>query len=112
MGTYATDELTRDHPLSATLAEIMAGGRNIEWHAVLSLMEAVGTVTERHNGKFDVTAGTDSVIIERPQHKDIDPQTGGLLGRYIAEERDSLRRFAACYQSLVRARRRSAPHAA
>lgn len=35
-------------------------------------------------------------------NKDIDPQTGGLLGRYIAEERDSLRRFAACYQALLR----------
>jgi hypothetical protein len=35
-------------------------------------------------------------------HKDLDPQTGALLGRYIAEERDSLRRFAACYRALVR----------
>jgi len=35
-------------------------------------------------------------------NKDIDPQTGALLGRYIAEERDSLRRFAACYDALVR----------
>lgn len=35
-------------------------------------------------------------------NKDIDPVTGGLLGRYIAEERDSLRRFAACYRSLQR----------
>ena len=35
-------------------------------------------------------------------NKDIDPQTGALLGRYIAEERDSQRRFAACYQALLR----------
>ena len=30
----------------------------------------------------------------------IDPQTGALLGRFIAEERDSLRMFQACYQAL------------
>lgn len=30
----------------------------------------------------------------------IDPETGALLGRFIAEERDSERRLRACYQSL------------
>ena len=30
----------------------------------------------------------------------IDIQTGGLLGRYIAEERDSGRMFRSCYQAL------------
>ncbi len=44
-------------------------------------------------------------------NKDIDPQTGALLGRYIAEERDSLRRFAACYQALVRRSASTAPSA-
>ncbi len=31
----------------------------------------------------------------------IDPQTGALLGRFIAEERDSGRRLKACYESLA-----------
>jgi len=35
------------------------------------------------------------------ENKDIDPQTGGLLGRYIAEERDTGRRLAACYAALA-----------
>ena len=30
----------------------------------------------------------------------IDPQTGALLGRFIAEERDSLRMFQGCYEAL------------
>ena len=30
----------------------------------------------------------------------IDPQTGALLGRYIAEERDSLRLLRGCYDAL------------
>lgn len=33
--------------------------------------------------------------------KTIDPITGGLLGRYIAEERDSTRRLAAEYDRLL-----------
>ena len=30
----------------------------------------------------------------------IDPQTGALIGRFIAEERDSLRMFQRCYDAL------------
>ncbi|MGI9597574.1 MAG: hypothetical protein ACR2QK_15525 [Acidimicrobiales bacterium] len=35
--------------------------------------------------------------------KNIDPVTGGLLGRYIAEERDSARRLNADYERIKRA---------
>jgi hypothetical protein len=35
------------------------------------------------------------------ENKDLDPVTGGLLGRYVAEERDSGRRLRACYDELV-----------
>ena len=45
---------------------------NIEWRAVLSLLEAVGGVEESHDGKFVVTLGTDALTLERPRHKDID----------------------------------------
>jgi hypothetical protein len=34
------------------------------------------------------------------ENKDLDPVTGGLLGRYVAEERDSGRLFATCYAAL------------
>ena len=37
------------------------------------------------------------------ENKDLDPQTGGLLGRYIAEERDTGRKFADCYAALCKA---------
>ena len=37
------------------------------------------------------------------ENKDLDPVTGGLLGRYVAEERDSGRKFAACYSLLCAA---------
>jgi len=47
---------------------------NIEWHDVLSLLEAVGTVEERHDGRFHLVLGEADVVISRPRHKDIDTQ--------------------------------------
>jgi hypothetical protein len=38
-------------------------------------------------------------------NRDIDIQTGALLGRYIAEERDSGRRFRDCYRQLCNGER-------
>ncbi len=43
------------------------------------------------------------------QDKNIDPITGGLLGRYIAEERDSVRRLAAEHERLQKAAARKKP---
>ena len=48
---------------------------NIEWPAVLSLLGAVGTVEERHDGKYLITVGGESKVFERPLHKDIDTPT-------------------------------------
>lgn len=49
---------------------------------------------------FDLGKVRDYDVFDDMFHdKTIDPQTGGLLGRYITEERDSTRRFAACYAS-------------
>jgi hypothetical protein len=44
---------------------------NIEWPAVLSLLEAVGSVKESHDGKYVVTLGPGTETIERPRSKDI-----------------------------------------
>lgn len=48
---------------------------NIEWKDVVSLLEAVGTVSERHDGKLEVRLGGDVEFIEPPVGKDIDTQT-------------------------------------
>lgn len=47
---------------------------NVEWRAVLSLLEAVGTVTARHDGKVAVKIGTELVFLVPPAGKDIDDQ--------------------------------------
>jgi hypothetical protein len=40
----------------------------------LSLLEALGSVDERHDGKFVVTLGPETETFERPSDKDIDSQ--------------------------------------
>jgi hypothetical protein len=49
-------------------------GHNIEWHDVLSLLEAVGSVKVEPNGHYRVTLGTETETFEPPRHKDIDLQ--------------------------------------
>lgn len=47
---------------------------NIEWRAVVSLLEAVGTVTIRHDQKVAVKVGPELEFLEPPSGKDIDEQ--------------------------------------
>src|SRR5262249_41139861 len=44
---------------------------NIPWEAVLSLLEAVGTVELRHDGKYVVRVGSETEVLTRPKDKDI-----------------------------------------
>lgn len=53
-----------EHPLS----------HNVEWQAVLSLLEAVGTVNHQHDGAYVVTIGEETETFHRPRNKDIDSQ--------------------------------------
>jgi glyceraldehyde-3-phosphate dehydrogenase/erythrose-4-phosphate dehydrogenase len=47
---------------------------NIEWHDVLSLLEATGTIEQEHDGKYHVRLGEKVEVITKPKHKDIDTQ--------------------------------------
>ena len=48
--------------------------RNIEWRQVRSLLEALGAVSEEHNGKLKVTLGGETEFLQPPHGKDVDPQ--------------------------------------
>ena len=63
-----------DHPTS----------HNIEWHAVVSLLGEVGTVTVSHDGKVDVTVGAEKAFLDPPKGKDIDEQMVVDLRRMLA----------------------------
>jgi hypothetical protein len=47
---------------------------NVEWRQVLSLLEAVATTVEEHNGKVKVTLGPETEVLRVPHGKDIDKQ--------------------------------------
>jgi hypothetical protein len=59
-----------------TLAQIMRHptSHNIEWRAVMSLLEAVGEVTVRHDGKVAVKIGSELEFLDPPAGKDVDEQ--------------------------------------
>ena len=60
----STAEAILSHPVS----------HNIEWRDVLSLLEAIGEVTEEHNGKFKVAFGGETETLHRPSGKDVGEQ--------------------------------------
>ena len=60
-------------------------GHNIEWRAVLSLLEAVGSAEEQHGGKVAVTIGPETEYFDPPPRKDIDTQTVVNLRRMLTE---------------------------
>ncbi len=60
------DTLTQifQHPVS----------HNIEWNRTLSLLEAVGDVTEEHDGRFKIHVGDETEVFNRPHGKDLTEQ--------------------------------------
>ncbi len=52
-----------------------SSSRNIEWREVVSLLEAIGSVTHEHNGKLRVTLGPETETLPVPHGKDVEVQT-------------------------------------
>jgi hypothetical protein len=71
----------------ATVEKLLAhpASGNVEWREVLSLLETVGSVTERPNGKFVVTLGPETETFERPREKDIPVQMVVDLRRMLED---------------------------
>jgi hypothetical protein len=67
-------DLNADH--RDTVEQIFArpSSANVEWRRVRSLLDAVATVTDRHNGKLEVTLGGETEVLEPPHDKDVDTQ--------------------------------------
>lgn len=58
-------------------------GHNIEWHAVISLLNSVGTVHETHKGRLQVSIGSSTEIFEPRSNKDIDSEQLTILRRFL-----------------------------
>jgi hypothetical protein len=68
-----------------TLEKIMRhpASHNIEWREVVSLLEAVGTVENRHDHKVEVRVGSRVAFFDVPAHKDVDLETVVDLRRML-----------------------------
>jgi hypothetical protein len=58
---------------------------NLEWRAVLSLLETVGSVTAEHNGKLKVTVGPETEVVHVPRGKDVPVQLIVDLRRMLTQ---------------------------
>ncbi len=47
---------------------------NIRWVDVVSLVQAVGSAEEKHDGRFRIEIGREVEVFDRPRHKDLDTQ--------------------------------------
>ena len=67
-----------------TLAHVFRhpSGHNIEWRAIESLLNAVGTVQETNKGHMVVTLGDEMETFD-PRHKDIDAEQLANLRRLL-----------------------------
>ena len=57
---------------------------NIEWRAVISLLQAVGSVVKHHDGTVAVTIGSKTEFFDAPAQKDIDTQAVVDLRRMLS----------------------------
>jgi hypothetical protein len=64
-----------EHPVS----------HNIEWHSVVSLLGAVGTVEQHHDGKVAVTLDGHTTVFDPPEGKDIDVSLTSALRKLLAD---------------------------
>ncbi len=100
-----TTHLDRHHRSTAQAILSHPVSHNIEWRDVLSLLEAIGEVTEEHNGKFKVAVGGETETLHRPSGKDVGEQmvvdlrrlltAAGISAEGLRERRDVSAKAAA-----------------
>jgi hypothetical protein len=47
---------------------------NVEWHDVISLLETIGSIEQRHDDMFVFRIGDEREVLRRPKEKDMDTQ--------------------------------------
>ena len=69
-----------------TLSKIFQhpASHNIEWHDVLSLLTAIGSVARHRDNKVAVTVGSETRFFDIPERKDIDVDSIVDLRRLLA----------------------------
>jgi hypothetical protein len=63
--------------------------RNLQWHDVRSLLNAITDVTEEHNGNLKFTRNGEVMTLHPPQHKDVSDIEELMQIRHFLERSDS-----------------------
>jgi hypothetical protein len=79
-----SEHLSSHHRNTLTAIFQHPAGHNIEWRNVLSLLQAVATVNETHDGKYLVVLGSETETFDVPRDKDIDAQQVVDLRRMLS----------------------------
>ena len=83
MPTPGPEHLSSHHRITRRQIFQHPVSHNIESHAVVSLLEAVGSVEQR-GAKVAVTVGSQTEYLDPPAHKDIDAQAVVDLRRLLS----------------------------
>ena len=69
-----------------TLRQILGhpASHNVEWRAVISLFEAIGSVETRHRGGIAVTLGSEHVYFDPKGRKDADTEDVAEMRRLLS----------------------------
>jgi hypothetical protein len=84
----AATDLNSDHRDVVKRLFAVPASENIEWRQVRSLLDALGSVTEEHNGKLRVDLGGEVETLQPPRTKDIDRQMIVDLRRMLSRATD------------------------
>src|ERR1700733_10818933 len=60
-------------------------GHNVEWHDVMTLLGAIGSIEQRHDDMFVFRIGADTEVLKCSVAKDIDGQQLVALRRMLAQ---------------------------
>jgi hypothetical protein len=85
----AATDLNSDHRDVVKRLFAVPASENIEWRQVRSLLEALGSVTQEHNGKLKVELGGEVEVFSPPRTKDIDRQMIVDLRRMLSRATDA-----------------------
>ena len=66
-----TTHLNNHHRDTVTALFAHPTSHNLRWVDVISLLGAVGTVEEKHDGRFRINVGAEIEVFDRSHHKDI-----------------------------------------
>lgn len=79
------DHLNNHHRDTVEKIFAQPPSHNVEWRQVTSLLNAIGTVTEEHNGKLKVEVGPETETLPAPHGKDVDTQILVDLRRMLTQ---------------------------